>query len=209
MSCYRCHGRTSLSDIGIAKTLTTCLLLLWTNTVFSNGSSIATSVTASCASTTSRSPRVRQHPSPLVLSSITLYHADRFACLLHPALVYSPEMPATIPLTVLIRRAAGKIVKGMLMILRAFLVATIWLMILPYFTIWIWRLYFWIGETFAFRANGLETPQWNATSFFASRHNMSELAAPPSSDAGKAVDSVPVLLAQVLAPEYQWIRYDY
>lgn len=117
-------------------------------------------------------------------------------------------MPATIPVTVLIRRAADKIIKGMVVILRAFLVATIWLMILPYFTIWIWRLYFWIGETFAFRANGLETPQWNATSFFASRHNMSELTAPPSSDAGKAVDSVPILLAQVLAPEYQWIRYD-
>ncbi|GJJ72204.1 E3 ubiquitin-protein ligase MARCH6 [Entomortierella parvispora] len=119
--------------------------------------------------------------------------------------IYSPEMPATIPLTVLIRRATDKVANGMLMILRAVLVATIWLMILPYFTIWIWRLYFWIGETFAFRANGLETPQWNATSFFASRHNMSELTAPPSSDTGKTVDSVPVLLAQVLAPEYQWI----
>ncbi|KAF9913002.1 hypothetical protein EC991_005870 [Linnemannia zychae] len=113
-------------------------------------------------------------------------------------------MPATIPVTILIRRAFDKVGNGIQFFLRGILVAFIWLVILPYFTIWIWRLYFWIGETFAFRANGLETPMWNSTTFFSSRHN---LTAPSGASTGKdkVVDGISVLLFQSIAPEYQWI----
>ncbi|KAF9150172.1 hypothetical protein BG015_008029 [Linnemannia schmuckeri] len=118
--------------------------------------------------------------------------------------VYSPEMPASIPPTILIRRAFDKVSHGIQFFLRGILVAFIWLVILPYFTIWIWRLYFWIGETFAFRANGLETPMWNTTTFFSSRHN---LTAVPSSSSGKdkALDGISILLFHSIAPEHQWI----
>ncbi|KAF9190282.1 hypothetical protein BGZ50_000313 [Haplosporangium sp. Z 11] len=120
-------------------------------------------------------------------------------------IVYSPEMPATIPKRVLVRRAIDKLAKVIQIILRAILVASIWLIMLPYFTIWIWRLYFWIGETFAFRANGLETPVWNATTFFASRHNLT--ATPIASAAGtdKILDGISLLVFQSIAPEHQWI----
>ncbi|KAF9543697.1 hypothetical protein EC957_000552 [Mortierella hygrophila] len=119
-------------------------------------------------------------------------------------IVYSPEMPASIPPTILIRRMFDKVSHGIQFVLRGILVAFIWLVILPYFTIWIWRLYFWIGETFAFRANGLETPMWNTTTFFSSRHN---LTAAPSTSSGKdkALDGISILLFQSIAPEHQWI----
>ncbi|KAF9214791.1 hypothetical protein BGZ59_002964 [Podila verticillata] len=77
--------------------------------------------------------------------------------------VYSPEMPDVIPKTVLIKRAVDKLAKGIRFILRGFLVATIWLVLVPYFTVWVWRMYFWIGEKFAYNINGLEAPLWNTT----------------------------------------------
>ncbi|KAG0279290.1 hypothetical protein BGZ95_001712 [Linnemannia exigua] len=118
--------------------------------------------------------------------------------------VYSPEMPATIPPTILIKRAFDKVGNGIQFFLRGILVAFIWLVILPYFTIWIWRLYFWIGETFAFKANGLETPMWNSTTFFSSRHNLTA-ASETLAGKDKVVDGISVLLFQSVAPEYQWI----
>ncbi|KAF8946593.1 hypothetical protein BGZ47_000121 [Haplosporangium gracile] len=118
--------------------------------------------------------------------------------------IYSPEMPASIPPTILIRRAFDKVSHGIQFFLRGILVAFIWLVILPYFTIWIWRLYFWIGETFAFRANGLETPMWNTTTFFSSRHNLTAVPS-PSSGKDKALDGISILLFHSVAPEHQWI----
>ncbi|KAF9300320.1 hypothetical protein BGZ74_008027 [Mortierella antarctica] len=72
-------------------------------------------------------------------------------------------MPAVIPKSVLIRRAVDKLAKGIRFILRGILVATIWLVLVPYFTVWVWRMYFWIGEKFAYNINGLEAPLWNTT----------------------------------------------
>ncbi|KAG0367360.1 hypothetical protein BC939DRAFT_443427 [Gamsiella multidivaricata] len=119
--------------------------------------------------------------------------------------IYSPEMPEAIPKRVLIGRAVEKLSKAVQLVLRGIIVIWVLLVMLPYFTIWIWRLYFWIGETFAFRANGLETPMWNSTTFFASRHNLTLTR--PSTTAGneRAVDGITVLFLQALAPEHQWI----
>lgn len=119
-------------------------------------------------------------------------------------LVYSDEMPEVIPISVLMGRAVRKLVKVTRFIFRGILVAFIWLVMLPYFTIWVWRLYFWIGETFAYKANGLETPVWNSTSFFTSEHNLTSTE--PASEANKALDSISLILLQAIAPEHQWIR---
>ncbi|KAF9585353.1 hypothetical protein BGW38_002782 [Lunasporangiospora selenospora] len=67
-------------------------------------------------------------------------------------------MPEVIPTWVLFIRVLDIVGAGVLLILRAVLVASIWLVILPYFTIWMWRLYFWIGDWFAFTANGIAVP---------------------------------------------------
>ncbi|CAO3567677.1 unnamed protein product [Mortierella alpina] len=121
--------------------------------------------------------------------------------------IYSPEMPATIPKIILLGKVVDKIAKGIQLVLRTMVVALIWLAILPYFTIWVWRLYFWIGETFAFRANGLETPQWNSTTFFASRHNLTstQSSPTPATGADKALEGISLLFFQSIAPEHQWI----
>ncbi|KAG0317227.1 hypothetical protein BGZ99_006435 [Dissophora globulifera] len=115
-------------------------------------------------------------------------------------------MPATIPTRVLLGKAAGRLVKGVRFILRGILVAFIWLVMLPYFTIWIWRLYFFIGEIFAYRANGLETPVWNSTAFFDSMYNKTT-PPPPTTEIGpdKALDGISLLLFHSVAPEHQWI----
>ncbi|KAG0088507.1 hypothetical protein BGZ92_006085 [Podila epicladia] len=72
-------------------------------------------------------------------------------------------MPDVIPKSVLIKRAVDKLAKGIRFILRGILVATIWLVLVPYFTVWVWRMYFWIGEKFAYNINGLDAPLWNTT----------------------------------------------
>ncbi|KAG0012247.1 hypothetical protein BGZ80_000100 [Entomortierella chlamydospora] len=121
--------------------------------------------------------------------------------------VYSAEMPETIPRRVLIGRAIENVANVIRLILRGILVALIWFVMLPYFTIWIWRLYFWIGESFAFRLNGLETPLWNSSSFFTQTQNITAAVAEsvPTTGAGRARDGISQLILQSVAPEYQWI----
>ncbi|KAF9439360.1 hypothetical protein BGZ76_000021 [Entomortierella beljakovae] len=116
-------------------------------------------------------------------------------------------MPETIPRRVLIGRAIQNLTKFLRLILRGILVALIWFVMLPYFTIWVWRLYFWIGETFAFRLNGLETPLWNSTSFFTQKQN---ITATPTDDSSTAAVNIPSdgisqILLHSVAPEHQWI----
>ncbi|KAF9916042.1 hypothetical protein BX616_004748 [Lobosporangium transversale] len=110
-------------------------------------------------------------------------------------------MPVAIPKRVLIGRAIERLIKMICIILRGILAAVIWLVILPYFTIWIWRLYFWIGETFAFRANGLEPPIWNSTSFFAAQHNISSAAPTPATP----LKGISLFFSQSFTSEHQWI----
>ncbi|KAF9987057.1 hypothetical protein BGZ75_001097 [Mortierella antarctica] len=116
-------------------------------------------------------------------------------------------MPETIPKVILLGKVVDKIAKGIQVVFRTMVVAVIWLAILPYFTIWVWRLYFWIGETFAFRANGLDTPLWNSTTFFASRHNLTSAPSTPTPATGadKALEGISLLFFQSIAPEHQWI----
>ncbi|KAF9188929.1 hypothetical protein BGZ50_001079 [Haplosporangium sp. Z 11] len=67
-------------------------------------------------------------------------------------------MPDVIPKWIMIKRAIDTLATGIKVVLRAILVISIWLVILPYLTIWMWRLYFWVGDWFAFGSNGLEVP---------------------------------------------------
>ncbi|KAF9428416.1 E3 ubiquitin-protein ligase march7 [Podila epigama] len=79
-------------------------------------------------------------------------------------------MPDVIPKSVLIRRVVDKLAKGIRYMIRGILVATIWLIFVPYFTIWVWRMYFWMGDKFAHTVNGLETPVWNTAASSKGRH---------------------------------------
>ncbi|KAF4569838.1 hypothetical protein EYR36_009639 [Pleurotus pulmonarius] len=60
--------------------------------------------------------------------------------------VYSTDMPSKLPVTLVIRRLLQQTIWGILFIIRAIVVGTIWLAILPLMTIWTWRMYFSMGD---------------------------------------------------------------
>ncbi|KAF9116092.1 hypothetical protein BGX27_004889 [Mortierella sp. AM989] len=112
-------------------------------------------------------------------------------------------MPAKIPGRILIREgsvAIGTVVK---LILRAILVVMIWLVILPYFTIWIWRFYFWVGDWFAFRANGLAVPLSEPTNNSTTGNGTHTLETDTKSF--EQMDSFTRLVHQTIPPEYKWL----
>lgn len=118
-------------------------------------------------------------------------------------------MPDTIPFWILAKRVIDTLAKGIKLILRAILVTSIWLVILPYFTIWIWRLYFWVGDWFAFSANGLGVPNMyiqNATAAVASNAT-EKLAA--GVKVTEELGSFTRIVQQTIPPEHKWLRYVY
>ena len=63
----------------------------------------------------------------------------------HP-LVYDPNMPGHLPPLLFLRRLAMQLLSWHLAGLRGIVVAAVWLGLLPYTTVWVWRFYFWTGE---------------------------------------------------------------
>ncbi|KAI0077759.1 hypothetical protein K474DRAFT_1620717 [Panus rudis PR-1116 ss-1] len=63
--------------------------------------------------------------------------------------VYSPDMPARLPITLVLRRLAQQAALGILFGLRAIMVGTVWLAFLPWATLWTWRMYFSMGDATA------------------------------------------------------------
>ena len=61
--------------------------------------------------------------------------------------VYAPDMPMRLPFLLLARRFAQQTGQGLLFALRAVMVGLIWLAILPWATIWTWRMYFTMGDS--------------------------------------------------------------
>jgi hypothetical protein len=64
-----------------------------------------------------------------------------------PPLVYAADMPSTLPPLLLFRRLAQQALFAVLFGLRAIMVGTVWLAVLPWITIWTWRVYFTMGES--------------------------------------------------------------
>ncbi|KDQ50759.1 hypothetical protein JAAARDRAFT_81797 [Jaapia argillacea MUCL 33604] len=63
--------------------------------------------------------------------------------------VYAQDMPARLPPVLLIRRLAQQLFFALLFCVRAVVVGTIWLALLPYVTLWTWRMYFAMGDSTA------------------------------------------------------------
>ena len=61
--------------------------------------------------------------------------------------VYAPDMPSSLPPLLLMRRLIQHILLTLLFVTRGFAVATIWLGVLPWVTVWTWRMYFSMGES--------------------------------------------------------------
>ena len=56
-------------------------------------------------------------------------------------------MPSSLPPLLLIRRLAQQAFFATLFGIRAVLIAIVWLALLPWITIWTWRVYFTMGES--------------------------------------------------------------
>jgi E3 ubiquitin-protein ligase DOA10 len=61
--------------------------------------------------------------------------------------VYAPDMPSKLPPVLLARRLSQHALLAVLFVLRAIAVAIIWLAVLPWVTVWTWRMYFSMGES--------------------------------------------------------------
>ncbi|TFK17884.1 hypothetical protein FA15DRAFT_675738 [Coprinopsis marcescibilis] len=77
--------------------------------------------------------------------------------------VYAPDMPSRIPPFLLIRRLIQQLFFGIFFVLRAIIVAIIWLAVLPWVTIWTWRMYFAMGESTAWWISDRPRPVSNDT----------------------------------------------
>jgi hypothetical protein len=67
-------------------------------------------------------------------------------------------MPDTIPIILFLRRGIRRFYGLVQIWFRALLVGIVWLIALPWATVWIWRFYFWSGENIAFSINGQKLP---------------------------------------------------
>ncbi|GET00217.1 RING finger membrane protein [Rhizophagus clarus] len=72
--------------------------------------------------------------------------------------IYDPKMPDTIPIVLFLRRGIRRLYGLVQIWFRALLVGIVWLIALPWATVWIWRFYFWSGESIAFIINGQKVP---------------------------------------------------
>lgn len=59
-------------------------------------------------------------------------------------------MPEKVPFYLLVSQLMRRIGHGLKIVARGILVVLVWLIILPNFTLWTWRFYFWSGESIVF-----------------------------------------------------------
>lgn len=61
--------------------------------------------------------------------------------------VYADDMPRHLPVILLLRKLAHQMVFAILFCVRAIIVSFVWLAILPWVTVWTWRMYFAMGNS--------------------------------------------------------------
>lgn len=104
----------------------------------------------SCASILFHSHQVNEKNA---LQATVSSHVDWMRCI-----VYSADMPETLPAMLFVRQLRKRIVSGICIAARATLVSIVWLVILPYFTVWTWRFYFWSAENLSQYLGRLRQP---------------------------------------------------
>lgn len=92
-----------------------------------------------------------------------LKHSKKQSCDLckHPyafTKVYKEDMPNIIPPHVFLKRLVKQFVNTMVMGARAWLVICVWVVLVPWITVWVWRIYFWVGNQFAWNVYGPLAP---------------------------------------------------
>ncbi|KAI7900493.1 uncharacterized protein BX663DRAFT_488410 [Cokeromyces recurvatus] len=87
-----------------------------------------------------------------------LSHSKKKYCELceHPftfSPIYRDDMPEKVPLHVLFSQLVNRLTALLKTCLRGLTVITVWLIMLPNFTLWTWRFYFWSGENIGFNTH--------------------------------------------------------
>ncbi|KAK0203078.1 hypothetical protein DFS33DRAFT_1344825 [Desarmillaria ectypa] len=72
--------------------------------------------------------------------------------------VYAADMPSRLPPALLLRRLTQQALFALLFAVRAVIVALVWLAVLPWATVWTWRICFTIGELTAWYISDREPP---------------------------------------------------
>ncbi|KAI8060101.1 hypothetical protein BC940DRAFT_281271 [Gongronella butleri] len=92
--------------------------------------------------------------------------------------VYRRDMPERIPVQLFVLQFFKKVGQGVLRMLRTLLVACLWLLVLPYFTVTVWRFYFWSGHVLLFRL--AKWQQFASSSLLVLQRNYTAIQEPPS-----------------------------
>ncbi|KAI9440783.1 hypothetical protein H4582DRAFT_2110852 [Lactarius indigo] len=61
--------------------------------------------------------------------------------------VYADDMPGQLPVVLLLRKFAQQVAFAILFCIRAVIVSFVWLAVLPWVTVWTWRMYFAMGNS--------------------------------------------------------------
>ena len=96
-------------------------------------------------------------------------------------------MPETLPITLFIKQLYKKAVFLSCTVIRAFVVSSVWLILLPYLTVWTWRFYLWSGENLAHRLSRLQNI--NVTSSLSSSATASLITSSAASSSSSSVST--------------------
>ncbi|KAI8063658.1 uncharacterized protein B0P05DRAFT_555191 [Gilbertella persicaria] len=75
-------------------------------------------------------------------------------------------MPERVPLHVILSGLIRRLASLIKTCCRGLAVALVWLVVLPSFTLWTWRFYFWSGENIGFRVQAKPATESDTSSFW-------------------------------------------
>ncbi|KAG8699785.1 hypothetical protein FRC08_005103, partial [Ceratobasidium sp. 394] len=87
-----------------------------------------------------------------------LPRAEMSGSVLNLLAVYKPDMPKRLPSKLFLRKLSAQLARVVILSLRLVMISVIWLAMLPYLTLLVWRFYFWTGEALAYWVVGQELP---------------------------------------------------
>ncbi|KAI0294319.1 hypothetical protein B0F90DRAFT_1757507 [Multifurca ochricompacta] len=80
--------------------------------------------------------------------------------------VYAEDMPMRLPVILLLRKFAQQVLFAILFCIRAIIVSFVWLAVLPWITVWTWRMYFAMGNSTAWWISARPRSSSPSSSFF-------------------------------------------
>ncbi|KAH8991685.1 hypothetical protein EDB92DRAFT_1797968 [Lactarius akahatsu] len=81
--------------------------------------------------------------------------------------VYADNMPGQLPVVLLLRKFAQQVAFAIIFCIRAVIVSFVWLAVLPWVTVWTWRMYFAMGNSTAWWISARpRSPSSSSSSFF-------------------------------------------